>query len=166
MVDVGLLVNAEVLVSGAVADSIVGGEALALGLRDRRLAALDRVETDELGDAVVVGGPGVDALLCLRRGLSGDLAADRLDETVPEGDVGGLLLGVEAQVGALGVRGGVGDVGTEAGERGGRVTVLARVVGELLAAQLAGGPALVEGVLEHVPTVAGLLDLLPDVVAH
>ena len=50
--------------------------------------------------------------------------------------------------------------------RGGRVAVLAGVAGELLAAQLAGGPALVEGVLEHVPAVAGLLDPLPDVVAH
>ena len=80
--------------------------------------------------------------------------------------MGGLLLGVAAQVGALGVGRGVGDVGAEAGERGGRVAVLAGVVGELLAAQLAGGPALVEGVLEHVPSVAGLLDPLPDVVAH
>ena len=95
-----------------------------------------------------------------------DLAADGLDEAVPEGDVRGLLLGVTAQLGALGLGGGVGDVGAEAGDRGGRVAVLAGVAGQLLAAQLAGGPALVEGVLEHVPAVAGLLDPLPDVVAH
>ena len=53
VVDVGLLVDPEVLVAGPVADPVVGGEALALGLRDRRLAALDRVEADELGEPVV-----------------------------------------------------------------------------------------------------------------
>ena len=64
--------------------SVVGGKALALGLRDRGLAALDRVEADELGDAVVARGPGVDALLRLLRRLGGDLAADGFDEAVPE----------------------------------------------------------------------------------
>jgi hypothetical protein len=73
---------------------------------------------------------------------------------------------VTAQLGALGLGGGLGDVGREAGERRGRVAVLAGVLGELLAGQLTGRPALVEGVLEHVPAVAGLLDPLPDVVAH
>src|SRR5215510_6681508 len=60
VLDVGLLVDPEVLVAGTVADPVVLGEPQALGLRDRRLAALDRVEADELGEPVVAYGPGVD----------------------------------------------------------------------------------------------------------
>ena len=103
MLDVGRLVDAEVLVAGAVADPVVVGQALALGLRDRRLAALDRVEADQLREPVVRRGPGVDAAVRLGRRLGGGLAADRVDEAVPEGDVARLLLGVAAQLGALGV---------------------------------------------------------------
>src|SRR5262249_19341051 len=101
VVDVGLLVEAEVLVARAVADPVVGCESLALGPRDRRLAALDRVEADELGEAVAARGPGLDALARLggRRGRR--VAPDRVDEAIPEPDVLLLLGGVTAQRGAL-----------------------------------------------------------------
>ncbi len=42
------------------------------------------------------------------------------------------------------------------------VPVLARVERQLLAAQLSGRPAPIEGVAEHVPALAALLDPLPD----
>ena len=78
----------------------------------------------------------------------------------------GLLLGVAAQLGALLGRSGVGGAGAEAGDRGGRVTVLTRVSRQLLARQLPGRPALIERVLENVPLGAGGLDSVPDALAH
>src|SRR4051794_21947110 len=158
--------DAEVLVARPVADPVVLDKALALRLRDRRLTALDRVEPHQLGEAPVRGGPGVDALLGLGSGGCSHLAADGLDEAVPEGDVVLLLSRVAKQVDALGFRGGLGDRGAEAGDRSCRVAVLDGVIGQLLASQISSGPALVEGVLENVPAGPGLLDPLPDVVAH
>ena len=158
--------HAEVLVAGTVADSIVGVEPLSLRPGDLGLTALDRVEAHELRHPVAVGGPGVHALprLGVRRRV--DVAADRLYEAVPEADVSLLLGGVAAQALALGLRRRLGHRCAQLGDRGRRVPVLPGVLGQLVAGQLARGPALVEGVLQHVPAAASLLDLLPDVVAH
>ncbi len=95
--------------------------------------------------------------------LGADLAADGLDEAVPHRDVVLLLGGVALELVAAGLGGQLGRVGAELGERLGRVAVLAGVARQLVGAQLAGGPAKVEGVLEHVVLGAALLDPVPDV---
>ena len=82
-----------------------------------------------------------------RRGLgvrpAAGRSADGVDEPVPESDVVVLLVGVPGELVVLGQP--LGGVGGEVGDRLDGVPVLARVVGELLAGQLAGGPARVEG---------------------
>ena len=79
----------------------------------------------------------------------------------------GLLLGVAAQLGALGLGCGLGDAGTELGDGGSRVSILAGVARQLLAGQLPSGPALVERMLEDIPLEAGGLDSNPqNLVAH
>ena len=143
------LVHPKALVARPVADPVVRGESLPLGARDRRLAALDRVEADELGEPVVARGPGLDAPAGLRRRRRGGLASDRVEEAVPESDVGLLLLGVAAQLGAL-VRGADGDGGAEVA-----IAAVAWRSGRSRRPAPRGSArrptSAVEGVLEHVP---------------
>ena len=82
--------------------AVVGDEALALGLGDRRLRRLDRVHRDERVEqrALAVAGPGGGAGGRLGRRGGAGVAADGGGEAVPELDVRGLLGGVAAQ-GAL-----------------------------------------------------------------
>src|SRR2546423_4574 len=49
------------------------------------------------------------------------------------------------------------------GERAHRVAVLPSVGGKLFARQLPAGPPSIEGMLEHVPAAAGLLELCPEI---
>ena len=73
-----------------------------------------------------------------------------------------LLLGrVALELGAVVVGAELDGVGAELRERLGRVAVLARVACELVGGQLAGGPAKVEGVLEHVVLVLGSVRFAP-----
>ena len=94
-------------------------------------------------------------------GASAALPAGGLDEAVPEGARGraprrrgGAARGARAARSAAASR--------SVAIASHRVAVLARVARQLLAAQLAGRPAPVEGVAKHVPALAGLLDPLPS----
>src|SRR5918994_6416708 len=161
---VALLVDGEVLGPGAVLDPVERGQPMPLDARDLRLAALDRVQLGERGQEAVRRGPLPHALRGLGRGRGTGAAADGIDEAVPEPHVGGLLVGVVAQLGAVGSLGGSGRA--HRGDSLDRVTVLARVSGGPVPAQLTGRPPLIERMLEDVPAAATLLDAVPDVAAH
>ena len=77
-----------------------------------------------------------------------------------------LFGGVRLESGPLAGGGGSRDVGAHAGNRFGRVAVLARIVSQLVASQLSGRPALVEGMLEDVPLTSCLLDAVPQILIH
>ena len=164
MLDVPRLVDPEVGGARPVREPVAVEQALALGPRDLRLPALDRVEADERLDDVAVRGPGAHAL----RGLGGrrvaGVATGRLDEPVPEPNVAAFLGGMPAQLGALGDR--IGGRGADLGDRLDRVPVLARVARQLVGGQLSIRPAAVEGVAEDVPPLTAALNPVPGPFVH
>ncbi len=75
-----------------------------------------------------------------------------------------LLGGVAAKLGTLGK--GLCGGSTQRGNRLDGVAILTGIARELLASQLTLGPALVEGVLEHVPSLAAFLDAIKNGRVH
>src|SRR5262245_4055975 len=129
---VGHLMDAEVLAARSAVDPVELLEPLALDPRDLGLPALNRVHAGELLEVVGGGGPAADALGGLVSRLRADLAAGRLDEVVPEPDMGLLLGSVRGDLLAVLLRSGLRGLAAEAGQRLGCVAVLTGVASQLL----------------------------------
>src|SRR5262249_44513094 len=115
------------------------------GLRDRRLAGLDRVQDRGRAELVARGGPGLRAATGLRQRLVG-LGPECAPEVVPERGVSRFLVGMEPR------RPGPARPPHDRGPG------LPGVAGQLLARQLSGFPARVERMLEHVPALTSCID--------
>ena len=114
---------------------------------DRRLCRFNGVEDGERPESIG-GRPGRYAVRGLRHWLAIERRFARGGEIVPKGNVLSLLLGVLA----------VARGGGRASQSEDRMPVLAGVEGELLPGQFAALPTLVEGVLQDVPALPGLVD--------
>src|SRR3954454_3057355 len=163
---IGFLMDLEVLAPPFAVDAVEAPEPLPLHPGDLGLSALDRVHPRELLEVSLRRCPGGDAFDRLGRGLRADLAAGGRDEVIPEAYVTLLLRGMGRNFLAMLLGSGLGGLTAETSKRLGRMTVLARVAGEFIAAQLPRRPAHVEGMLEHVVPSSTLLDPLPNRFAH
>ncbi len=133
-------------------EAVVLDQALELRPGNVGLAGLDGVE-DRARLERVVPAPGSRAFARLRERGSVERCVERGGEVVPESDVSRLLssmLGVPSRSGG-------------SGERDYRMTVFARVEGELVAAQLATLPAEIKRMVEDVPACADLVNALDQI---
>jgi hypothetical protein len=128
-------------------------QALQLGAGDRRLGGLDGVGGHQVLQRRLAGRPALGALAALGAGVGFRLEPDGLAERVPQLDVRGLLGGVLLQLGPDGGLRGPGGRVHGLGQGDHRVAVLAGVEAQLAGLQLSRAPALVEGMLQHVPAV-------------
>ena len=138
MLVVELGVQVEVGGRRALVDAVVLAQAGALGLGDRRLARLDRVQRDQRAQQrpLAVARPGVGRRPRVSGVGAARVAADRAGEAVPQRDVRGLLVGVRLELGAQLRVGRARGAGRGLGQRDDGVAVLAGVGRQLVAGQL------------------------------
>jgi hypothetical protein len=152
-------VEREVLRGRALLDERIAlDQTVELRLGDRGLAGLDRVCRDEALERVGAGRPSRDTRLGLGPRGAVDVGVERAGEVVPEVDMLALLGRMLDQV-SLDLRlGRSGRTLERVGQGDHSVAVLAGVVGELVTAELTVAPALIEGVLEHVPALTKCIE--------
>src|ERR1700722_2403635 len=161
VLDVELGVELEVLDRRAFGRiAIALEEPLKLGLGDRRLARLDRVQHGEMLQGIGTRSPRLSASVCLteRTTLAGILTADGIRERIPQRDMAVLLCRMALKAGATIPIGLGGNTVRGLRQRDDGVAVLACVENRSRDTQLTGAPALVERVLEHVAFAPGLVD--------